>query len=360
MARPIPGRWIAEPKWPSKLQAELKLYLDAGELQSAPQSPRWMGIPDDIVGLQKRDWLLMRVSAEELPGDQGDDDLRSLVFDSAPLSEDFEILGTARLMARIRADQPVAQLAIRLNEVRLDGGSQLVTYGVLNLTHREQHGSPRALPPGESVSIELPLYFRAHRFIAGSRIRIALSQGLWPLVWPAPAQVRLEIESGSAALLLPARPIACTEPPAPVARAQLPGDQQGFASESAAATGRTGETSPGRHVSIEIDGPSRDGRVAIRETVTMLRPQVPEAKLTIRRRDAWNLEIRRGDANSCRWRGSVTFELSWPNRQLAVGSSFELRSTADEYLLEEALTAREGGAPAFERSWSHRIPRDLT
>ena len=45
----------------------------------------------------------------------------------------------------VAADQPVAKLALRLCEVTPEGKSWLVTYGLLNLTHRESHEQPAPL-----------------------------------------------------------------------------------------------------------------------------------------------------------------------------------------------------------------------
>ena len=47
----------------------------------------------------------------------------SLVFDSAPLEQDLEILGYPTAKLRVSADVPVAQCAVRLTEVTPDGKS---------------------------------------------------------------------------------------------------------------------------------------------------------------------------------------------------------------------------------------------
>src|SRR5881392_1103740 len=79
---------------------------------------------------------------DDAPTDQRDDDGGSLTFDSAPLGERLEILGAPVADLELAVDRPQAALAVRLNEIRPDGSSVRVTYGVLNLTHRTSHEHP--------------------------------------------------------------------------------------------------------------------------------------------------------------------------------------------------------------------------
>ena len=135
------------------------------------------------------------------------------MFDSAPLDRDLEILGYPLAKIRVSADVPVAQIAVRLTEVTPEGKSWLVSYNVLNLTHRESMEKPTALKPGEFYDIELPLYMIAHRFKKGSRIRAAISESLWPLIWPSPQIATLDIALGASHLVLPVRPVPAREAP---------------------------------------------------------------------------------------------------------------------------------------------------
>ncbi len=42
-------------------------------------------------------------------------------------------------------------IAARLEDVAPDGSSTLVTYGLLNLTHRDSHETPEPLTPGKRL-----------------------------------------------------------------------------------------------------------------------------------------------------------------------------------------------------------------
>jgi len=212
----VPGRWIAEAAWPSPRIGARTWYLDQGRLSNTPGSRSEVHyVGNRIVGLQKPEWLPF--PPEGLPQEQTPDDRKSLCFDSEPLKAELEILG--RPVARIRAasDQPVAKIALRLCELKPDGTSWLVTYGLLNLTHRRGDEKPVPLNPGESYDVALELSFIAHRFAAGSRIRLAVSESLWPLVWPSPKVATLTLTHGASSLELPVRAeLASHEPPFPI------------------------------------------------------------------------------------------------------------------------------------------------
>ena len=53
----------------------------------------------------------------------------------------------------------------------------------------------------------------AHRFKKGNRIRAAISESLWPLVWPSPQIATLDIALGASHLVLPVRPVPAKEAP---------------------------------------------------------------------------------------------------------------------------------------------------
>jgi uncharacterized protein len=142
-----------------------------------------------------------------LPFDQRLDDARSLVFDSAPLAEPTEILGAPLLAIDFVVDKPVAFLAVRLNEVRQTGESTRVTYGILNLCHRDSDETPTELVPGRRYHVNVTMDHIAHRFAAGNRIRVSISTTYWPMILPAPEPVALTLFTAASSLTLPVRPV---------------------------------------------------------------------------------------------------------------------------------------------------------
>ncbi|HLY54853.1 MAG TPA: CocE/NonD family hydrolase, partial [Stellaceae bacterium] len=192
----VPGRWVAEAEWPSHRIGRQVLFMNHRGLSPQIEEPAELTCAGDrVVGTLQRE-VHEFYMPEDLPCDQTEDDRRSLTFDSPPLEADLEIMGNAVATIRVAADVPVAKLAVRLCEVTTEGKSWLVSYGILNLTHRDGHEHPVALEPGVPVTATIALLFTAHRFHTGSRIRVALSESLWPLAWPSPRVATLRITTG--------------------------------------------------------------------------------------------------------------------------------------------------------------------
>jgi hypothetical protein len=143
--------------------------------------------------------------APEDPLDQRSDDARSACFDSAVLDEALTILGAPSVSLEVASDQPNAFVCVRLNEVLPSGESLQVSYGILNLTHRNSHELPEALEPHKRYSVRVQLNDIAHSFAPGSRIRIAVSTAFWPVVWPSPRPATVSLFTGASTLSLPVR-----------------------------------------------------------------------------------------------------------------------------------------------------------
>jgi predicted acyl esterase len=129
-----------------------------------------------------------------------------LTFDTEPLAESLEILGAPMVELDLESNQPVAMVAVRLTDVRPDGQATRVSYGLLNLCHRNGHEHPQALEPGKRYTLRVRMNEIAQRFPAGDCIRLSFSTVYWPLAWPSPAPVRLSIHLGTSQLYLPVRP----------------------------------------------------------------------------------------------------------------------------------------------------------
>ncbi|HJP07248.1 MAG: CocE/NonD family hydrolase [Proteobacteria bacterium] len=200
-----PGRWVTESSWPSSRIKNRKLFLNRASLTDERQPSELLMIhtPQNM-GTNQGEWCPHGLDPDG-PVDQREDDGRSVTFDSAPLDAALEILGAPTLSLQLSSDKPNAFIVARINDVAPDGASTRVTYGVLNLTHRNDHEHPEALVPDEPYEIRLQLNDTAHAFKAGHRIRVSLSNTLWPLFWPSPEPVTLALETGKSQLSLPVR-----------------------------------------------------------------------------------------------------------------------------------------------------------
>ncbi len=136
----------------------------------------------------------------DLPGDQRRDDAYSTVFDTAPLPDPVSVVGAVEVDLELTSDKPIAQIAVRLNDVRPDGSVARITYGVLNLTHRDSSEHPAPMPVGEPVRIRVKLDQIAYALPAGHKLRLSLSNAYWPLIWPAPQQGKLTVTAGSVSI----------------------------------------------------------------------------------------------------------------------------------------------------------------
>ncbi len=345
-----PGRWVAEPAWPSpNIRAET-LFLHPARLEPRPGEAVSLAVSSpQTTGAAGGEWCPYGLGGlgPELPTDQRADDAWSLVFDGEPLAETLEILGAPALEAEIESDRPVAILTARLNDVAPDGRVTRVTYGVLNLTHRDGHAAPAALEPGRRYRIRLQLNEAGHRFLAGHRIRLALSTAYWPIIWPAPEPVWLTILGGVSRLSLPRR-----EP--------RPEDQRvRFAGPERPAPTRRRVIRPGAvHRRIEQDVGSGEQRIEV------LRDDGHSAIEEIGVETAFHkvLRYRMHPDDPTTARAAAGYDIrhrhaqGWDTR---IRTHSAIACTKSEFIVEADLEAFEGEVRVFSRSWTERIPRDL-
>ncbi|MFW5654606.1 MAG: CocE/NonD family hydrolase [Roseicyclus sp.] len=202
-----PGRWVAEPAWPSPNVARTAFHLGAdgsmgrdrpaGHAALSHRSPFWVGM-----GAGK--WCGYSAPGDA-PVDQRREDAGSLCFDTAPMTEAMEFAGDANVHLRVSVDRPVAQLAARLCTVDSEGRSTRVSFGVFNLTHRTGHETPEPLEPGRIYDIVIPMRHVAQRVERGYRLRLGLSTSYFPMIWPAPELVTATIHTDGSYLDLPLR-----------------------------------------------------------------------------------------------------------------------------------------------------------
>jgi len=337
----LPGRWAAESAWPSRNIQPHALYLAPGRLQtSPPASGEARYVADTIVGLTKPEWIPYAVA--ELPPDQRPDDARSLVFDSDALADPLEIVGIATLRLKIASNRTVAKVAARLCEVAPDGSSWLVTWGLLNLCFRDgATAEPKPLTPGDIYDVDLPLKVIAHRFKPGSKIRVAISESLWPLVWPSPEVVSLDLYFGDASLTLPVRSIPASEAPFAIAITH-----DGFSRGEPSLDIQT-EDQDGW---VRVQGAWPDRPYTVAAAGTELSGGGPDMRL----------EYRAKDPVSSKWVVIQTSRFRRADWNCEIRVEIEMSCDASHYFLQERLSALKDGTQIFRTERSERIPRRLT
>jgi predicted acyl esterase len=344
----VPGRWVTEPSWPSPHIIARTMFLNSeGLADTAGAETVRICRSQETLGLTKREWYPWNLNIDLAP-DQTPDDQRSLSFDGAPLAEDLEILGNPIAAIRVSASEPVAKLVVRINEVTPEGKSWNVSYGVLNLTHRDGHETPSPLEPKRRYDVLVSCYFTAHRFKKGNRIRVAISESIWPLLWPSPKPVTLEIITAASRLSLPIRPANAESAPMPIA-------------ELRDRILRQVEADPDelKNYTITESGPDAEGRVTLHKRLRDPAETLADTGTTMSGGSDWIMSIREGDPNSSVWKLEWFSHLQRKGWDTTVRSTLELTSTAEEFRMKESIHALEGEATVFERSWDNRIKRDL-
>lgn len=346
-----PGRWIGERAWPSP---EVERQKWAMEPQGRMRPLENGGGASGIVSVQSPLTLgyfagkwCSYAAAPDLPDDQRMEDGGALLFDSDRLSTAVETLGRAKVHLRFSVDQPVAQIAARLSDILPDGSATRVTYGVLNLTHRESHEHPTYLEPGQWYDARLSLNEIAQCFPKGHRIRLSLSTSYWPLVWPAPQPVKIDLDLKHSYLDLPVRKARREDD-----------DLRKFGPPEGAPATELSLKEPGRHnwfvhhdlaeAATELEVIHDDGEFRIEETDTDLARasyewyrskdnlySTAEGETYTRRR------LRRGS-----WDTEVTTRTF-------------LSSDAANFYLRAELDAFEGQKRIFSKNWDKTIARDF-
>ena len=343
----VPGHWVAESTWPSPRITPKTYFMNSYSLGTTPQSPGVLLTiaSQETVGMTKREWYINEMGVD-LPPDQSPDDAHALVFDSPVLTEHLEILGKPTAVVRLSSDQPVAKLAVRLNEVDADGKSWNVSYGVLNLTHRNGHEHPSPMIPQQEYDIEVSCYYTAHRFKRGSRIRIALTESLWPMLWPSPHKVKLRVRSAESRLTLPVRPPAADDgaPFLPIIRDAV--EARDTADPKILATKTT------------VSGPDATGLLSIRKEVPEPERQLADIGTTLSGNSIWTRSIREGAPNSSVWAVEWTRSMKRSDWNIRTASTVELSSTADHFRVKESITAWNDDKEIFRREWDTLIRRD--
>ena len=336
-----PGRWVARDFGGD--DTHLRLDITAAGLWSSTTGDRREVVVDTDQTCGADGGVFFVVDpATELPGDQQVDDAAAVVFDTSVLTEAIDVLGRARLRLRVAIDQPQGNVIARLEDVHPDGTSHRVALGMLNLAHRGGNESPVPMEPGVFETVDLLLDDTGYRFVAGHRIRLAISTAYFPMVLPPPTRARATIAGDESYLELPTPTdlvdIEMPEPP----EALLPVYEQLTPGSSLRDVTRSDD---GATVTTSIF--SDTGEV-VHPTNGMVWREVHASVASITADDPLSFECEE--------------ELTVVRRRAGIETSAiargRLTATAEEWRIEATLAAYENDNVVFDRAWSKDIPRD--
>jgi hypothetical protein len=336
-----PGHWIGT-EWPVPGTSWKALYpSEGGDLGDRPAretvaSLRYVPSYGVMTGL----WW------GEPTGDLRPDDAGALVFDGPIVREAFTIAGMPRVRLRVSADAPLAHWVARLEDVQPDGTVSLVTGKLLNGSQRGSRLEPESLTPRKTYDLEFPLHVTTWTFQPGHRLRLAVSNSLWPMIWPTPQPMTTKLHLGAETtrLELPVIPAAKYRTPS-----FLPPEPGGERSEL-----RSIEDFPWPRGFYEW---KRD----LWSTKTSLEWK-GHGEYEFQGRHYWTWERNYYDTNDLRpadsgFSGEAGRRIQIDDRTIEVRSTIEIRSDEKNFHITVTRYVSENGKLLREREWTETIPR---
>ena len=346
-----PGEWRFEEGWPIARIQERALY---------PRADNHMGDapPAGAVHLLR----YMPTTGIEAGGpvmwfgdvapDQRPSDAWSLVYETDPQPSDMEILGLPRAMLRVSADAPHANWFARLSDMAPDGTTTLVASAGQNGAHRLSARDPKALEPGEVFPLEIEMHFTSWVFPKGHRLRLAISNAQWPMLWPTPWPMTTALHLGGAEgtrLLLPVVPnVPRARPnflPPATEHEKLPG----FESVDLGTASGYGEIS-----SVDRNPPRHSTRVTATNASASRFPWGEE-----RNTEKITHEAQDDHPEATSVRGEYATTVTLKDRTLLWENHVEIRSDRLNFYYSSTKRLLKDGVLLREKSWQETIPRDF-
>ncbi len=343
----LPGHWRSETALPPERTSSHVLYCGAGRTLSAEPGPdesvQLRYVPS--AGIEAGHWW------GELTVDQRGADAYSLTFDSAPLAEDLEILGFCQVDIHGGADASPLNWFARVCDVAPDGTSTLVAGGGRS-DRPDPMRDPAAPVPGASGAaaepqpdwLPLPLHACSWVFPRGHRIRLAISNAMWPMIWPTPHPATSRVRLGPTGTRLALPVVPAESRPAPVF-----GDFE--AGQELDGVCGWGDVLPVRWTLVRDD--KGIASIAWRGTagnVFTWGKVIDEEYLRYEVDDD-----RPAEASA---RGEARTEVHLPDRLLIFSSFLDLDGDADSLRYRFRRELRRDGVLIRERSWERRFRRD--
>jgi len=334
-----PGEW-RQVDWPIPGGTAKRLFPDARELRETAGAPavqdlRYRPGSGAASGL----WW------GDPTGDQRVDDAGSLVFAGPPLNEPLTIAGLPHVALRAAADAPLAHWAARLEDIWPDGSVSLVTGGAINGAQRTSRLAPHAPQPGEVADYAFDLHFTTWTFQPGHRIRLSVSNAVFPMLWPTPTPMTTTLHLGPGTLLdLPILPPGAgltPDLPPPEPREERP--------DAATLPG-------GGWPQIDrVDHDEKTGETW-RTWEGDTRFEVQNRRLRIYQHLVWT--TRDSDPAHSRFLGEETTQIDLPGgRTVDLTTRIDLRSDATTFRLAVTRELKEDGRMVRRRTWTEAVPR---
>ena len=344
-AQDVPGEWRAD-TWPPAGLTRMTLY---------PQSDHRLSL-DEPAG-RGLDRLRYVASAGveagfwwgELLTDQRPVDAFSLTYDSQPLAEEVAILGLPRVSLQVSADAKLANWFVRLSDIAPDGRVTMVTGAGINGAQRDSMAMPEDLVPGAQYSISFNLHLASWVFPKGHRIRLAVSNALWPMNWPTPYPMTTELVwggDGASRIILPRVPLhgPAAPPFAAPAPIESPPDIVGI--------GGGGGAWPGEWTVLRDEAKQRS-TVIWRGTTAV---SYPWGRFDHSERLTYDIDDAHPDA--ARVQGDSEYVQAVRDHVLTWRGRLDLSSDAQMFFYKYTRTLLRDGVVVRTKTWEEPIARD--
>lgn len=345
-----PGDWRYENGWPMERVRQEPLYPRPARLLA--RAPSGEGahhlryVP--TTGIEAGGPVMW---FGDVAHDQRPSDAFSLVYETEHLDRNIEILGFPLARLRVSTDAPLAHWFARLSDVAPDGTVTLVASAGFNGAHRISARDPRPLVPSQVVCLDIEMHFTSWVFPEGHRIRLAVTNAQWPMIWPTPYSMTTSLRLGGdnpTRLLLPVvlpadHPRPSFLPPA-VDNPSLPGYE----------VLDTGTSSGYGEISSIDRNPQRHSTRVTATNASAFRYPWGEERNT--EKIVHEAEDAHPEATSVRGEYSTTVSL--PDRTLRWEINVHFRSDRDNFYYTGVRRLFKDGVLLREKTWEQTIPRD--
>jgi len=345
-----PGNWRFEDGWPIERIEHRRFYAqDNHTLTNSPSNNavhKLRYVP--TIGVEAGGPVMWW---GDVAHDQRPTDAFSLVYDSAPLGGDTEILGFPTAILKVAADAPHANWFVRISDVAPDGAVTQVAGAGFNGTHRNSAREPQALQPGEEFELEIEMHFTSWVFPAGHRIRFSIANAQWPMMWPTPYSMTTSLRLGGDAgshVYLPIVPPANTTAPTFQPIVESP-KMPGFETIDLGNASGYGEIS-------SVDRNPQTGEVTAVATNTGA-TRFPWGTETYRA----NIEYKTSDEHPeiASVNGTHRLEVILPGRTILWDAEFGFSSDLENFYYRYVRRVSENGELVREKEWEYTIKRDF-
>jgi putative CocE/NonD family hydrolase len=282
--------------------------------------------------------------------DQRPTDAMSLVYDTAPLEEDLEILGLPRAHLVVSADAPLAHWFVRLGDVAPDGTVTQVAAAGFNGAHRRSAESPEPLEPGRAFPLDIEMHFTSWVFPKGHRLRLAVNNAQWPMLWPTPYPMTTRLYLGGSEptrVSLPVIPFEARPKPRFLPPAEDP-TYPGYKTLQDETTSGYGEIAR-----VERDVARKATKVVALNSGSMQYPWGKE-----RYEETIVHEARDEHPEAASVSGTYRSTVELEGRTLLWESDLVFRSDRASFYYLGTRRLRENGKLVREKTWEETIPRD--